>query len=137
MNICSKSLSSGCEIRLMLLIAVFFAESSASVVGQVLTKERVMVNEDLASVIHYEYDFEIEVGKNWKERCHTEIDSHGIGILRVANLALVFYDDNPGNLTSFDDGLLHTEFADVNRDGFKDLVLCGRVLQHEDGKGES
>ena len=57
--------------------------------------------------------------------------------MTIANLDVLVYDDNPGNLVSIDGGMVHTEFADVNDDGFKDLTLCARVFQHEGGKGDS
>jgi len=72
------------------------------------------------------YERVIEIGHGVSTRAVIEVTSKGNGILKIGDLRLRVYDDH-------DDGayylgsLLHIEFADVNGDDYRDMVISGIV----------
>ena len=57
------------------------------------------------------------------------------GILKFANLKLHVYDPYP-NPYFYDNDLLDIQFSDLNKDGYKDLVISGIVNRSHEQKDE-
>jgi hypothetical protein len=72
------------------------------------------------------YERTIQVGPGVIVDAVAEVTVRRNGTLKVANLTLRILDDyDDGSV--YVGGLLHVEFVDISRDGFKDLVVTGTV----------
>lgn len=106
--------------------------ASTNVHAQVLTRA------DLQEKPGSEHDEQvlqctIEVDQTTQLPASIEVSSKGNGVLRIANLELKVYDDHDNGVV-FKDAMGHIEFADLNDDGAKDLIIFGEVqYTAEDG----
>lgn len=106
--------------------------------AQVITREQVEANEipeGGASLNLYEYGVDVVVSPDWTQRATVEVSSRQNGCLQIANLLAKVYDDNP-DMDFFENRMLHTEFADVDGDQAKDLVVIGRRIEMEANEGQ-
>jgi hypothetical protein len=107
---------------------------AANMSGQVLELSKTyLTGEDMPGEAAYVQP--IELGKGIKITARTELTSKGNGVLMIKNLELRIYDAH-NDAAYFQDALLKTEFADIDGDGYKDLVISGIVIYEISHVGE-
>jgi hypothetical protein len=74
----------------------------------------------------------IDVGRRVKADVLIEVTNKGNGLLSVGGLALKVVDQHDDGAL-FAGGMAHVEFADIDGDGFKDLVVSG-IAEYTDEK---
>lgn len=77
----------------------------------------------------------IDVGPDTKLDATIEVTAKGNGTLSVGNLRLRVVDEHE-NGAVYQDGMAHVEFADVDGDGWKDLVVVG-IVNYTDEKADA
>lgn len=79
---------------------------------------------------------EIRLGQDVSFPARLEVNSKGNGLLGICNLNLKVYDDHDdGRL--YEGSLLRTVFTDLDEDGFRDLIISGRVLHTHEKSGQT
>lgn len=76
----------------------------------------------------------IQIGPSTKMPARIEVTSKGNGSLEIGNLYLKIYDGHE-DLSTYEKSMLRTVFVDINADGYRDLLVSGRVL-YFDEKGD-
>jgi hypothetical protein len=77
----------------------------------------------------------IEVGPATKLLASVDVTAKGNGILSVGDLRLRVLDEHHDG-ASYEGGMANVEFADVDRDGWKDLVIVG-IANYTDEKTDA
>jgi len=77
----------------------------------------------------------IQISKDISSVAKVSVTAKGNGVLSVANLRLRVFDAHDDGII-YEDGLLRTEFIDIDRDGCKDLVISGIALSTGEKEGE-
>jgi hypothetical protein len=113
------------------VLTPFICESEAH--AQVLTR-RTMTALKTAPVNEEQYRRTLEIGPDTKLTAVIDITSKGNGVLRIANLNLKVVDGHDDGAV-YDRGWAHIEFADIDDDGWKDLVVTG-IVNYTDDKTE-
>lgn len=108
---------------------------TGSAIGQVLELSKVY-EADANEYGDATYVQLIDVGKGVTVTARTELTRKGNGVLSVKNLELRIYDAHD-DAAYFQDSFLKTEFADVDGDGFKDIVISGIVVYEITRVGEA
>lgn len=75
----------------------------------------------------------IEVGPGTRMDATIEETNKGNGLLTIGNLRLKVVDSH-GDGAVYQDGMPNVEFADIDGDGWKDLVVSG-IVNYSDEKG--
>jgi hypothetical protein len=66
----------------------------------------------------------IKIGPGVTLKASIEVTSKGNGLLTIGNLQLRVVDSHDDG-AKYQDGMAHVEFADVDGDGWKDLIVIG------------
>lgn len=95
------------------------------------------LREDARNLIQGEQQLQrvIDVGPGTRERASIEVTSKGNGLLSIGKLRLKVVDGHDDG-ASYQDEMAHVEFADVDGDGWKDLVIVG-IANYTDDKGDA
>jgi hypothetical protein len=78
----------------------------------------------------------IDVGPGMTLDAVVEVTAKGNGVLSIANLRLRVVDEHDDGIV-YKDGWAHTEFVDLNNDGWKDLVVLGSLVRTREAASES
>ena len=111
------------------LIFLFLPVCSYCIFAERIMEKDFKISEDY--VIDKYYDKMIEIGAAFKLKAYIEINHHGNGDIKIANLFLGIYDEHEDG-AYYRNGLLDTDFVDINGDGFKDIVVSGAVCYTDD-----
>lgn len=76
----------------------------------------------------------IEIGAGTRLPASVHVTNKGNGVLAIANLRLKVV-DNHGDGATYQNGMPHVEFADVDGDGWKDLLVTG-IVDYTDDKSD-
>jgi hypothetical protein len=75
----------------------------------------------------------IIIGDNIKLIANIQMTPRGNGGLRIANLDLHVY-DSYHDVAYYENDLLDIDFIDINKDGYKDIIVSGIVCYEHDKK---
>jgi len=81
------------------------------------------------------WDGLVNIGKGIQLKAKIDVTRRGNGGLIIANLDLKVHDSNPA-LGLYEDSLLYIDLSDFNADGYRDLIISGRVLYYHEQRDE-